>query len=359
MKQKRNKKGIALRILGAVLAVWIVILAVNHETVRVAFYTAYNPQNELDADGWTGGAVYENVRYADVSESDYVNIYVPEADVPPQLIVLVHGGGFVSGDAETRQTQLFYQYFRDRGYACASVNYRLAQEAPFPAAVEDVKAAVRFLRANAEKYGYDAEKIAIWGESAGGYLAVMAGVTAEDEFNDLPFIGEDELEERVSGQIAAVLDFYGAMELEPKAERRAAFKALGIHIPGFAFDIADAWVAQSLKDYPEYETVEELWLRQNIADMSAEERNYFTPMYYAQKNLTPDSDIHILILHGDADITVPRSQSQHLYDALVGAMGEGRAQIRYIHNAPHAGEKLYTDAALGEVEAYLRIALGN
>ena len=92
---------------------------------------------------WTGGKSYKNVQYSEVSASDYLNLYVPDDDNPPPLLVLVHGGGFVTNDCESRQAQLMYQYFRDHGWACATVNYRLAQEAFFPAAVEDVKCAVR------------------------------------------------------------------------------------------------------------------------------------------------------------------------------------------------------------------------
>ena len=80
-------------------------------------------------------------------------------------------GGFVYNDSQSRQAQLMYRYFRDHGYACASVNYRLAQEAAFPAGVEDVKSAIRFLRANAEKYGYDPERFAIWESQLGVFIS--------------------------------------------------------------------------------------------------------------------------------------------------------------------------------------------
>ena len=132
------------------------------------------------------------------------------------MIVMVHGGGFVFNDSQSRQAQLMYRYFRDHGYACASINYRLAQEAAFPAGVEDVKSAIRFLRANAEKYGYDPERFAIWGESAGGYLSVICGASNDEEFNSVPFIGEDE-NNPVSSEVQVILNYYGCMEFGTQA----------------------------------------------------------------------------------------------------------------------------------------------
>ena len=295
------------------------------------------------------------MRYSDISETDYLNLYVPNAENPP-LIVLVHGGGFVLNDLESRQAQLFYQYFRDRGYACATVNYRLAQEAPFPAAVQDVKAAVRFLRANAAQYGYNADRIAIWGESAGGYLATMAAVTNDDEFNDLPFIGEDALASPVSARISVLLDDYGAVQLETRQERIAAFDQLGI--PAIVVKIAAGWLDDTLKGTP-YDTVEDYWIGRDIASLSPEERNPFTPGWYVQKNLAGRDDLHVLIRHGDADITVPMTQSLGLYEQLCLAMGGDHVRLSLVHNCGHAGEKLFGDECMDQVKAFLDAALAR
>ena len=354
MKAKKRKLPF---VIAAIVIVLIAVLAVNHETVRVIFYSVYDPAVEMHVENWTGGTAYMNVPYSDVSESDYINLYVPDTDEPAPLIVLVHGGGFVANDCESHQTQLFYQYFRDHGYACATVNYRLAQEAAFPAAVEDVKCAVRYLRANADQYGYSADRIAIWGESAGGYLAVMAGVTSDEEFNSLPFIGEEALDEPVSAQVAVILDYYGAMELEPQSDRLAAFRALDINIPSFAYTIANNWMMDVLRDYPEYKTVEDFWLRTHLAELSEEERQVYLPKYYIRKNLSPDSDLKILIWHGDADITVPSSQSSNLYELLLDVVGEDRVEFSYIRNAKHGAERMYTDELLGKLKEYLDGAL--
>ena len=345
-------------VLGIILLVLAVVLIAKHDLLRMIYYSNVDPELPLNVEGaWSGGTAYKNVQYSEVSESDYLNLYVPDSETPPQLMVLVHGGGFVLNDCESRQAQLFYQYFRDHGYACATVNYRLAQEAVFPAAVQDVKAAVRFLKANADTYGYDASKVVIWGESAGGYLAVMAGATNDEEFNDLSFIGEDSLETPVSSKVDVVLDYYGAVQLESKADRAAAFKALGV--PSFVVDIAGSWLKDPIKDMPWAESCEDAWMGKRFEEMSEDERQVVQPIYYVRKNLNGDTPLAMLIWHGDADITVPVTQSQMLYDTLKSQNGADPLVFEIIHNAKHAGERLYTDENLARVQAFVENALNK
>ena len=345
-----------ITVLCVILVVLVVVAFVERDVIRMVFYSNYDPLNKLEVENWTGGTAYMGVKYSDVSESDYLNLYVPDGDAPAPLIVVVHGGGFVMNDCESRQAELFYQYFRDHGYACATVNYRLAQEAKFPAAVQDVKAAVRFLKANAESYGYDASRVTIWGESAGGYLAVMAGVTTDEEFNDLPFIGEDALVEPVSAKVDVVLDYYGAVRLESQAERNAAFRELGV--PGFVVSIANGWLTSAIKDMPEFESCEDAWIGKRIDVLTEEEFQAIQPLHYAEKNMNADTDMDVLIWHGDADITVPWTQSQALYDILLKRLGEDRVTFEIQHNCKHADENMYSDETLGRLKAWLDGVLG-
>ena len=339
-------------VLCACVTVLAMLCIAYREPIRMIWYSIVDPQNRLDvSDPWEEGKVYRDVRYSDISESDYLNLYVPNADALVPLIVLIHGGGFVSNDCESRQAQLFYQYFRNHGYACATVNYRLAQEAVFPAAVEDVKCAIRFLRANAEVYGYDGGRIAVWGESAGGYLAVMAAVTTEDEFKTLPFTGEDQLSEKVSAKVDFLIDYYGAVELESKAERVAAFRALGV--PSFVMDIANSWLNDAIKDIPWAETCEDAWMGKPFSEMTEAERQAASPLYYAEENMQMSSGLEALILHGDADITVPVTQSKRLYDLLSERLGAEHVTLQIIRNAKHADEDMYSDMCLGTVREWL------
>ena len=124
---------------------------------------------------------YSDVAYAAKSPAQKLDIYLPSGGTKPYpVIVTVHGGAFSMGDkADGQQTPMLAAL--DRGYVVVSVNYRLSAEATYPAAVQDVKAAIRFLRANAAEYGLDPGRIAAWGDSAGGYLAAMAGTDRRSE----------------------------------------------------------------------------------------------------------------------------------------------------------------------------------
>lgn len=91
-----------------------------------------------------------NVAYANVSSAQVMDIYLPEGDGPFPVVVLIHGGAFKMGDKQMETSNA--EALVVKGYAAASINYRLSNEAKFPAQIEDCKAAVRFLRANAAKF---------------------------------------------------------------------------------------------------------------------------------------------------------------------------------------------------------------
>ncbi|ELZ28104.1 Esterase/lipase-like protein [Halosimplex carlsbadense 2-9-1] len=174
--------------------------------------------------------VHEGITYAERETGELkLDLYLPHSDDPP-LVVYVHGGGWI---AETRSNIPDpEQYAADWDCAIASVSYRL-QEAPDGAAVEamydpgnptprghfpdhfvDVKAAIRWLRAHADEYDYDASQIAAWGASAGGHLALLAAVV--DDVTDLGDAFADEVEQTVapdeSGAVQAVVSWYGAAD---------------------------------------------------------------------------------------------------------------------------------------------------
>ncbi|SDN13867.1 Acetyl esterase/lipase [Halogranum gelatinilyticum] len=174
--------------------------------------------------------VHEGVTYADRPAGEMkLDLYLPERENPP-LVVYVHGGGWI---AETRANiPEPEQYAAEWGVAIASVSYRL-QEAPdgsdvkemydpenptprgqFPDHFVDVKAAIRWLRAHADDYGYDAAAVAVWGASAGGHLALLAGVV--DDVTDLGDAFADKVEQTVasdeSGAVQAVVSWYGVAD---------------------------------------------------------------------------------------------------------------------------------------------------
>jgi acetyl esterase/lipase len=117
-----------------------------------------------------------------------VDLYLPPKDKaasPKPLIIYIHGGGWVGG--HTRQAAAFSDFpgvlatLASEGFVVASLEYRLAGEARYPAQLQDVRAAVRFLKTNAAKYGIDASRVALWGGSAGGHLAALGATTCGAE----------------------------------------------------------------------------------------------------------------------------------------------------------------------------------
>src|SRR5206468_530267 len=104
-----------------------------------------------------------------------LDLYCPQkASGPLPVILWIHGGGWSKGRKEQHSPAIS---FLNDGYAVASIEYRLSGEAPFPAQIEDCKAAVRWLRANAAKYNLDADRIGAWGHSAGGHLSALLGTS--------------------------------------------------------------------------------------------------------------------------------------------------------------------------------------
>lgn len=107
-----------------------------------------------------------------------INIAFPRvvSDEPRPVLILIHGGGFISGDKSSKNSQI--QKLSKLGFVSASAMYRLSPEFRFPAQIEDIQLAIRFLKANAARYHINPERIILSGSSAGSYLAVMAGVAA-------------------------------------------------------------------------------------------------------------------------------------------------------------------------------------
>ncbi len=130
-----------------------------------------------------------------------LDLYMPVGVENPPLIMFMHGGGWKNGNRKNCKMSWASKY----GYAIASVEYRLSQEAIFPAQIHDCKGALRWLRANAEKYGYNADKVVVAGTSAGGHLALLMGVSG----------GVKELEGTTGGNldetstVQGIIDYYG------------------------------------------------------------------------------------------------------------------------------------------------------
>jgi len=220
----------------------------------------------------------------------------PRPAEPMPVLVYIHGGAFRAGHKEDGLPWLLP--FAERGYFCASIAYRLSQEATFPAQIEDCKCAIRFMRAQALRFHIDPERIGVWGPSAGGHLSALVG-TAADRF---------ELEGRggwpfYSSRVQAVCDWFGPTDF------------LQMNAAGSEQD-------HDAPDSPESELIG--GPIQEHPDLVARAN----PITYITGDEPP-----FLIMHGDRDPLVPHHQSVLLYDALVRA---GARDITF-HTLPGAG----------------------
>ena len=230
-----------------------------------------------------GTRILHDIAYVpDGHERQKLDLYLPEqneGDAPLPLIVWVHGGAWLAGSKENCPSDRFLRH----GYAAASINYRLSQHAIFPAQIEDCKAAIRFLRANAEKYNIDPNRIGVWGASAGGHLVALLGTAGDiKEFDKGPNLN-------VSSRVQAVCDFFGPTDFT----KMSSFKSSMNH------DAPDSPEAQ-LVGGPVQEN-KEACKRAN-------------PITYVSKD-----DSTFLICHGDKDMLVPHNQSVLLNAALKDA----------------------------------------
>ena len=116
---------------------------------------------------------YADLAYSDASSRNVLDVYLPENVENPPVVLYTHGGGFVVGD---KSDPSLLSDLLAAGYAVVSMNYRLSSEAAYPAQIDDLRAAITFVRANQGEWGVDASRMASFGASAGGYLATMAGI---------------------------------------------------------------------------------------------------------------------------------------------------------------------------------------
>jgi acetyl esterase/lipase len=237
-----------------------------------------------------------------------LDLYLPaKADHPLPLVVWIHGGGWQNGSKESTPAL----FLLAKGYAVASINYRLSQHAIFPAQIEDCKAAIRWLRANAKKYGLDAKHVGVWGASAGGHLVALLGTSGD--VKELEGTGGN-LDQ--PSRVQCVVDWFGPTD----------FSKMG----GWQ-DKPDSPMAKlvggPVRDYME----------------KAAKAN---PITYISKDDAP-----MLIMHGTDDKTVPMNQSELLDEALRKA-GVETTLIRVAGNG-HGGPGFTSPENRKRIEEFL------
>lgn len=265
---------------------------------------------------------WRDLPYASASPSQRLDLYLPAAQGPFPVVVWVHGGAWRMG-SKALGPDAVQRRVLDRGFALASVEYRLSDEAVFPAQIHDVKAAVRFLRANHERFGLDADRIAGWGDSAGGHLVALLGTSAGEETleGDLGNAGVD-------SRIQAVVDWYGPTDFLRMDEQAGAIGC------------GDRATPHSSPDSPESQLVGGVITRRPDRVRAAD------PVTYAGGEEPP-----FLIQHGTADCVVPYPQSVLLRDALREAGAD--VELDLLDGAGHGGPAFSTDRNMARVLDFL------
>lgn len=282
MSKLKGKAWIIALVLGLVLFP----LYLSCQPITSSFYLGLFKSSVVKRD-----ITYENINSIELKMDIY---YDRKTDNLKPAIVYIHGGGWYSGDKSKGVGQFDIPELVAHGYLVASVNYRLAPRYKFPAQIEDVKCAIRFLRANADKYGIDPLNIGVMGDSAGGHLAALAGVTG----NAAGCTCEEHLEQ--TDAVQAVVDMYGPTDLESIYQKDHTGHIE--HVFG--------------TDDPESIIIKQA-----------------SPITYVSSDDPP-----FLILHGDQDNEVLPEQSKILYQQLsnIGVP----ASLVTVHNSGHRFESV-------------------
>jgi acetyl esterase/lipase len=254
-----------------------------------------------------------NVPYGHVSKTQFVDIYLPDKGKKPYpVIVAIHGGAFFMGDSRMKNDIQPMLAGLKKGYAVVSVSYRLSGEATFPRAVNDVKAVVRFVRANAKKYNFNSNKIVAWGGSAGGNMVLMLGTTGY--VNNLN--GDNTENLQYSSAVQAVVDWFGPCDFR-KFDEQFQSQGLKKYNSSIGDDSAESWyIGQNV-------------FKDTTFTMKA------NPMTYIP-GLDVKKSPYFLIEHGGKDTTVPIQQSINLYHALKAKLGADKVKYKELPTAGHA-----------------------
>ena len=253
-----------------------------------------------------------DVAYATQSPAQKLDLYLPDqGDGPFPVIVSIHGGAWMFGDKGDIMNLHFLEGLK-RNFAVVCVNYRLSGEAQFPKQIYDCKAAVRFLRANAETYRLDVERIAAWGASAGAHLAALLGTSRKVRKLEDFSMGNP----LASSAVHAVVDWYGPTESFLKMDEQLIASGMG------------------MPNHSSPESPESLLLGKPITEVPDLVR-FASPMTYIKANMPP-----FLIQHGLKDSVVPVQQSMNFAAEIERGAGSKRVTLEILNDADH-GDPLF------------------
>ena len=265
---------------------------------------------------------FADITYSKASLRNALDIYLsPKAAKPQPLVVHVHGGGFQFGD-KARPANL--QDLLEAGFAVAAINYRLSGEAIWPAQLIDVTDAIRFLHANASRYGVDPKRMAIFGQSAGAHLAVTA--TSKLTGDGEPYI-------------RAAVDWFGPIDFSTMDADMAA-TGLGATDTDGAASFESRLIGAAVGDNP------------GLARQAS-------PLHFIDQ-LSPEARLPpILIMHGAMDRAIAARQSERLRDAIAASPASGGVRLDVLPGGTHGGGDFREPEAIAAVVAFLRRELAR
>lgn len=247
-----------------------------------------------------------------------LDLHMPAGDHPPPLVIYLHGGAWRRGDKAEVPPFLVQQ-----GFAVASLDFRSSEEARFPANLHDIKAGIRFLRANAAHHGYRADRIAITGSSSGGHLAALAGVTSGHPALEGDVGDHDD----ASSSVQAIITWVGASNLSTIVAQSTP-EGLKVRVPAL----------QGLLGALPVDVPELALLASPVEHVDA-------------------GDPPVLILHGDQDELMPVNQALEL-DAAYRRAGLV-AEMMIINGVGHVARPFFSGPATERAVDFLHRTIGR
>lgn len=264
------------------------------------------------------------------SKARMLDLYLPEeGDGPFPTIIFFHGGAFWGGSRKDFQCVYALKGIL-RGYAVASVDYTLCDDALFPAGVLDCKAAVRFLRWNAARYGLDPCRFAVMGDSAGAYMAAMVAASSGNPVFTEPEQENPDADKGVQAMVGLFGVYYLAQQSHFTEQMRLSPDPLQPKLDNFA----DLFLGINCRQHS------------NMAALA-------DPASYVTANFPP-----ALIQGGTADEIVPYRGSLDFAQHVNSVCGEARAVLQSLEGAKHGDDEYNSDENIDRIFAFLDKHLG-
>jgi len=289
--------------------VWFIGLGLS-VLIMAGVYYFYNKAS-------TTSPTWSDLSYSSVSATNKLDIYLPSSTStsPFPVVVWIHGGAFKMGDKSGVQS---LSRLLKEGYAVVSVDYRLSSEAIWPAQLTDMENIVKFLKLNADKYKIDANRIASWGASAGGFLSSIMGSALADN---------------PETRIKATVDWYGPVDFYDMDA-----------------DIAKTGVSRQTGNNGDADSPESALLGKTVKE-NKELSYQVSPLSYVEKAKSLPA---FLIMHGGQDPMIGAPQSERLYNAISTKFGTSSVEYHLLPNGTHGGGDFQTVEAEDTVINFLK-----